>query len=41
MFTATIAEMLHAKDPEQFGQLIARLIEKGLISPASARTNRD
>ena len=33
---ATIAEILHTKDPKKFATLIAQLIQAGLISPQSA-----
>ena len=33
---ASIAEILHAKDPKKFAALIEQLIEVGLVSPQSA-----
>ena len=36
MFTATVAEILHAKDPMRFAALIRHLIEVGLLSPQAA-----
>jgi hypothetical protein len=35
MVRATIAEILHAKDPLKFGQLIGYLIDRGLLDPES------
>ncbi len=37
MSSATIAEILHAKNPLAFGKLIARFLEMGLLKPESAR----
>jgi len=33
---ATIAEILHAKDPAKFAALIAHFIEAGLLKPQAA-----
>ncbi len=35
MLTATVAEVLHAKDPLRFGQLIAGFLEAGLAARRS------
>ena len=36
MFTASIAEILHAKDAANFAALVAQLIGMGLLNPRSA-----
>ena len=36
MFTATIAEILHAKDVTKFAALMTHLIEAGLLDPRAA-----
>lgn len=33
MYTAMIAEVLHAKDPARFAALMAQLLETGLLDP--------
>jgi hypothetical protein len=36
MFTAPVAEILHAKDPAKFAALIAHFIKVGLLQPQVA-----